>query len=110
MSTPTIISNRQGGVISLPKTITASTYTVLVSDFYLICNNVTGVVLTLPDAASFPGRPIQLRNAAVGVITSDSSNVAGLLSLTPGTAILGGTVGLTASLVSDGSIWYVMGL
>jgi len=63
--------------------------------------------LTLPPAASFPGRVVMLKQVGAQIINSASSNVVPVSSVTAGTAILG-TTGKAALLQSDGTNWIVM--
>lgn len=74
--------------------------------------NVTGaasVTVTLPSAASFPGREINIVNKAAFTIISASSNVMPRTGTqTAGTAICAATIGSWAKLVSNGTNWYIM--
>jgi hypothetical protein len=85
--------------------ITTATYTVLVTDTYLVANYTGTVTLTLPAAASFHGREINIRTIQAQTVVSASSNVD--INGTAGTAILAATIGKWVLLVSDGTNWFV---
>jgi hypothetical protein len=60
----------QGGTV----TITGATYTVLPADQWVVCNAASGTVtVTLPAAATFPGRKITIRNINAGSTVSVSN-------------------------------------
>lgn len=63
---------------------------------------------TLPAAASFPGRVIEIRTIAAQAINSASSNVVPVAGGAAGTAMLAATAGKWAALKSDGTNWQVM--
>lgn len=88
--------------------ITATTHTVSDTDRYLIVNAASTCTLTLPAAASWPGREIYVKTIANHAVSSASSNVKPAATDTAGTAILANTAGLNALLVSDGTNWVVM--
>ncbi len=88
--------------------ITATTYAVLDTDRYLIFNASGACTVTLPAAASWPGREIYVKTIAAQAVNSASSNVKPIASNTAGTAIVAGTAGLWAQLVSDGTNWVVV--
>jgi hypothetical protein len=71
--------------------------------------NVTGttpVSVTLPTATA--GRTINIVNKAAQPISSSSTNVYPRNNNTLGTAICAGTAGSWATLVADGTNWYIM--
>jgi hypothetical protein len=88
--------------------ITATTHTVSDTDRYLIVNAASTCTLTLPAAASWPGREIYVKTIANHAVSSASSNVKPAGSNTAGTAIVAQTAGKFALLVSDGTNWVVM--
>jgi hypothetical protein len=92
---------------SSPVTITAD-HTVADSTFWLI-NNKTGstCTLTLPSAATWPGRILRVKNWQSYTVVSASSNVIPSGGGSAGTAILTSDVGGFATLVSDGSNWII---
>jgi len=70
------------------------------------------VTVTLPNAASYPGREIFIKNSGSGIVLSASSNIIGMAVSFSGstqTAILnpGGNIRF-ATLVSDGTNWIIM--
>lgn len=88
--------------------ITATTHTVSATDRYLIVNAAAACTVTLPAAASWPGREIYVKTIANHAVNSASSNVKPADSNTVGTAIVAQTAGKFALLVSDGTNWVVM--
>jgi hypothetical protein len=91
-----------------PVTITAD-YTVLDTDQWIINNKAAAAcTLTLPAAATWPGRPITVQNYALFLVNSVASDVVPLGGGAAGTAILLGVVGNWATLVSNGTNWVVM--
>lgn len=95
-------------VLSGPtRTITSSTDTISSSDVWLRCNNAGTVTLTLPSAATYPGRIIGVRTITANTVVSASSNVKPIDTDTAGTAILAATAGKWAVLVSDGTNWQI---
>jgi hypothetical protein len=89
-----------------PVSVGAATYAVLVTDIDLIFS--VACTVTLPAAASFPGRELNMKNIAAVAIISASSNVKPLTSNTAGTAILAATAGKWCKMVSDGANWVIM--
>jgi hypothetical protein len=90
-----------------PSTVNAATYSVAATDGSLRFTT-TNNTLTLPSAASFPGRILYLNTITANSVTSASSNVIPLGSNTAGTAILAATAGKFAMLQSDGTNWITM--
>lgn len=86
-------------------TVTAAAYTVLDSDRDIIANRAGIVTLTLPPAASWPGRRISVRTITANTVISASANVGARTTAVGGTAILAATAGANADLVSDGLLW-----
>jgi hypothetical protein len=93
-----------------PAIKTAATHTVGEDENFIIYNGAAAnVTVTLPAAASFPGRIIHMKNlSATYTVISASSNVKPANSDSAGTAILAATAGAWAMLVSDGTNWVVM--
>lgn len=89
-----------------PRTITATTYTVQLTDTSIITT--TPTVLTLPAAASFSGRMLIVRSTAAQAVTSTPAVIIPLVGGTATTTILAATAGKWAFLHSDGSNWQVM--
>lgn len=94
--------------LSAPVTKTAD-FTVADTETFLI-NNKSGsnCTVTLPAAASWPGRLLFFKTIANHGVVSASSNVAPANSATPGTTITGNSAGNWAIIVSDGTNWVVM--
>ena len=82
------------------------TYTVNITDNWIICNNGGVITLTFPSAATYPGKEIMIKTISNKVI-SNSSNIVSLDSATISTAILNNP-GDWATLVSNGSEWVIM--
>lgn len=95
-------------VSSVPRTLTAATYTVLENDASLIANRAGTITLTLPDATRFPGRPLLVRTIQNQTVVSASANVVPLAGGAAGTAILAAVAGRWALLLSDGASWQTM--
>jgi len=91
-----------------PVTKTAD-FTVAATENVLI-NNKTGsaCVVTLPAAASWVGRRILIKTIQAQAVNSASSNVVPLAGGAAGSAIVAGTAGNWAELVSDGTNWIIM--
>jgi hypothetical protein len=92
---------------NLPVTKTAS-FTVGVTENEIVCNGAASITVTLPAAATWPGRVINIKTIAAQTVVSASSNVLPIGTATAGTAILAGTAGTWARLVSNGTNWVVM--
>jgi hypothetical protein len=92
---------------SAPVTKTAA-YTVGAADDFIIMNGSGSLALTLPAPARSAGRSIVVKTIAAFTVTSASSNVVPLTGGSAGTAILAGTAGKWARLVSDGTNWVIM--
>jgi hypothetical protein len=98
------------GAISggLETSVTGSTHTVGTTE-ELISNAYVGgsMTLTLPDAATFPGRKLTVCSKVAQTTVSNASNVYPLGSVTLGTAILASGAGKYADLISDGTYWRI---
>ncbi|MCZ9885161.1 hypothetical protein NFJ07_25575, partial [Arthrobacter sp. B2a2-09] len=75
---------------------------------WISCNGGATITVTLPSAATFPGREIMLKTIAAFTVVSASANVLPLAGGAAGTAILAATAGKYATLVSDGTDWVIM--
>ena len=73
----------------------------------IICNGSGTITATLPSAVGYDGPPIHLRTIAAFTVVSASANVVPLAGGAAGTAILAGTAGRWACLVSDGANWVI---
>ncbi len=89
-------------------TMTNSTYVVLNQDEYLIANRAGTITVTLPDAATWPGRELSIKTIQAQAVNSASANVAPIGDSVAGTSILPATDGAWALLKSDGTNWIVM--
>jgi hypothetical protein len=92
---------------SAPATKTAD-FALSSTDTFVIVNKASSCTVTLPAAASWPGREIVIKTIQAQTVVSASSNVVPIGSSAAGTAILPATAGAWAKLVSDGSAWVTM--
>ena len=90
-----------------PVTKTAS-FTVAVTESYIVCNGAGSITVTLPAPASNVGRILVIKTIAAQTVVSASSNVQPIGSATAGTAILTNVAGTWAMLVSNGTNWIIM--
>jgi hypothetical protein len=90
-----------------PSTVNAATYSVAATDGSLRFTT-TNCTVTLPAAASYPGRILYLNTITANSVVSAASNVIPLGSNTAGTAILAATAAKFAMLQSDGTNWITM--
>ena len=91
-----------------PVTKTAD-FTVADTENVLINNKAsTACVVTLPAAASWTGRRIVIKTIQALAVTSASSNVVPAAGGAAGTALVAGTAGAWAEIVSDGTNWIIM--
>lgn len=95
-----------GLALTNPVVISSSPYTVAPADNYLIENG-PALTMTLPVAGSYPGRVIKIKTTG-NAVTSASSNVVPLAGGAAGSAVLAGSAGKWAELVSDGANWQTM--
>lgn len=91
-----------------PVAKTGTTVTVAATETALVFNTTGTVTLTLPGAALFPGRVLIITTVAAQAVNSASSNVIPANSTSAGTAILAGTAGKWAILVSNGTAWQIV--
>ena len=75
---------------------------------WVINNRAATNTVTLPAASSWTGRIVTMSTIQAQTVVSASSNVVPLVGGAAGTAILAGTAGKWATLVSDGTNWVVM--
>jgi hypothetical protein len=104
-STNLIIDRRASSVVTYSS---STAYTVADQDEYLIINRAATVTVTLPVAATWPGRELSIKTIQAQSVISASSNVYPITSATAGTAILPATDGAWALLKSDGTQWVIM--
>lgn len=101
---PTITGLRRAA----PVTKTAD-FTLADGEDYLINNKAgSACVVTLPAAASYTGRVVTIKTIQAQAVNSASSNVIPRAGGATGTAILTGTAGNWATLVSNGTNWEIM--
>ena len=101
---PTITGLRRAA----PVTKTAD-FTLGDAEDYIINNKAgSACVVTLPAASSYTGRVVMMKTIQAQAINSASSNVVPLAGGAAGTAIVSGTAGNWAELVSDGTNWIIM--
>lgn len=91
-----------------PVTETAATHTVAIATSSLICNRAGTITVTLPSAATYPGRELRIRTITANTVVSNASNVVPLIGGAAGTAICAGVAGSWAHLHSDGTNWQIM--
>ena len=94
--------------LASPTTYTGTTYTVVDTDTWIIANVSASSVITLPAAASYPGRALTIKTIRNNKVDSASSNVAPIASATVGVAIVSANTGRFATLVSNGTSWITM--
>jgi len=90
---------------------TSSSFTVSVNTTWQDVNTSVLTTITLPNAATYPGKELHIRQTGAGQIISFSSNVIPFTSpptSSAGTAILNTTNNKAVTLVSDGTNWIIM--
>jgi hypothetical protein len=101
---PTITGLRRAA----PVTKTAD-FTLADGEDYLINNKAgSACVVTLPAASSYTGRVVTIKTIQAQAVNSASSNVIPRAGGAAGTAILTGTAGNWATIVSNGTNWEIM--
>ena len=104
LTTPTITGLRRAA----PVTKTAD-FTLADGEDYLINNKAgSACVVTLPAASSYTGRVVTIKTIQAQAVNSASSNGIPRAGGAAGTAILTGTAGNRAELVSNGTNWEIM--
>ncbi|RAZ83191.1 hypothetical protein DPM33_32940 [Mesorhizobium hawassense] len=96
-----------GGLDRVAPTTTNVDLTVASSVTDIIVTKGSTCTITLPSAATFPGRRITIRTTVAFTTVSASSNVLPLAGGAAGTAILAATAGKWADLISDGTNWLI---
>jgi hypothetical protein len=90
---------------------TSSSFTVSVNTSWLDINTSVLTTLTLPSAATYPGKELHIRQSGTGQLQSASSNVIPFTTAptgSTGTAILNPTNNKAVTLISDGVNWIIM--
>ena len=109
MPISSITSYQKVAVAAVTTPITAATYTVPVTDTYVIFNSASAIAVTLPTASAFTGRTLNLKTINTGAVTSASSNVVALATSTAAATIFSAnTAGKWTLLVSNGTNWVIM--
>jgi hypothetical protein len=83
-------------------------FTVADTENWIIINKGSLCTVTLPSAASYPGREIMFKSITANGADSASSNVVPLGTATPGTTLLSTNDGAFCTIVSDGTDWIKM--
>ena len=94
--------------LNVPGYVVATTYTVGVTDSALIFNPTGAMTVTLPSAATYPGRELTIKNTSAYAVTSASSNVVPITGVTPASAMIAAGPGKWVMMRSDGTNWQVM--
>jgi hypothetical protein len=90
---------------------TSSSFTVSVNTTWLDINTSVLTTLTLPNAATYPGKELHIRQTGAGQLQSASSNIIPFTVPPTGstsTGILQPSNNRAVTLVSDGSNWIIM--
>ena len=87
---------------------TAATYTVAAADASLILAPTAAMTLTLPAAATFPGRMLWLKLVTAFAVNSATANVVPIAGGAVAAAIMPATAGKYCLLQSDGTNWQLM--
>jgi hypothetical protein len=90
---------------------TATTLTVSVNTTWLNIHQDATVTLTLPSAATYPGKELIIKQTGSGNVFSASSNIIGFTTAFSGstqTSIIAPATYRFATLVSDGTNWIIM--
>jgi hypothetical protein len=97
------LDRRQSSIV----TMTNITYVVVDQDEQLIANRASTITVTLPTAASWPGRVLRFKTIQAQAVDSNASNVVPIGDSAAGTSILPATDGAWAWLQSDGTNWVI---
>lgn len=93
--------------VGKPISVTGN-YTVSDTDYSLSFFTSSGSVVTLPPAATCPGRVLEMRNTSAYGVVSASNDVGQITGGSPTNAILPATAGSWCKLQSNGSEWLIM--
>lgn len=89
-----------------PVTLTTSSYTVPNNVNWIIGNSSSVITVTLPTGGQYAGRELMFKSIGTNSIISASTNIQSLAGAATNTIVSG--AGKWATLVSDGTTWYVM--
>jgi hypothetical protein len=104
-----ITSYPKYAVAAVTAPITAATYSVPETDTFIIFNSASAISVTLPAAASYVGRVLNVKTINIGAVTSATSNVVALATATAAATIFSAnTAGKWTTLVSNGTNWVIM--
>lgn len=96
-------------VANVTTPVTAATFTVPQTSTFIVFNSASAIAVTLPNAASLPGRTLGLKTINTGAVTSASSNVIPLATTTAAATLFSAnTAGKWTTLVSNGTNWVIM--
>jgi hypothetical protein len=90
---------------------TATTLTVSVNTTWLNIHQDAAVTLTLPNAATYPGKELIIKQTGAGLVSSASSNIIEFATSylgSPQAVIINPTLYRFTTLVSDGTYWIKM--
>jgi hypothetical protein len=83
-------------------------FSLAATENWVINNRAATNTVTLPAASSWNGRVVTMSTIQAQTVVSAASDVVPLVGGAAGTAILAGTAGKWATLVSDGTNWVIM--
>ena len=90
---------------------TATSLTVSVNTTWLNIHQDAAVTLTLPNAATYPGKELIIKQTGAGLVSSASSNIIEFATSylgSPQAVIINPTLYRFTTLVSDGTYWIKM--
>ena len=82
-------------------------FSVASTENWIIVNNGSTTLVTLPTASSWTGREIMMKTIQAQAVNSDAVNIVSISGVST-SSILTNTVGKFATLVSNGSTWDIM--
>ena len=98
-----------GGLARNVSSMSDATYTVLTTDSYLIANRPAGTItVTMPNAGTFSGRELIMKNIQAQTVVSDASNIVSQGGAAASTAILAASGTAWCLLHSNGTNWVIM--
>ena len=96
-------------VANVTTPVTTATFTVPQTATYVVFNSASAISVTLPAAASYPGRSLSIKTISTGAVTSASANVIPLATNTAAAILFSAnTAGKWTTLVSNGTNWVIM--
>lgn len=82
-------------------------YTVTEDDHVLLCTDTSAMAITLPDAATVPGREYMFKKTTTAVVNITLTPAAGNIDA-GASFVFGGSGRLAATVASDGTDWWVV--